>query len=47
MSRAPQTAEKTNGLWERDVCEIFIAPDADFNTLRPTFEQMLRTLRMK
>ncbi len=26
---------------------VFIAPDADFNTLRPTFEQMLRTLRVK
>ena len=26
---------------------VFIAPDADFNTLRPTFEQMLRTLRLK
>ena len=25
---APQTAEKTIGLWERDVCEIFIAPNA-------------------
>ena len=29
VSSAPQTSEKTNGLWERDVCEIFIAPDAD------------------
>jgi alpha-galactosidase len=26
---APQTKEKTIGLWERDVCEIFIAPNAD------------------
>jgi alpha-galactosidase len=26
-SDAPQTAEKTMGLWERDVCEIFIAPE--------------------
>jgi alpha-galactosidase len=25
---APQREEKTLGLWERDVCEIFIAPDA-------------------
>jgi alpha-galactosidase len=25
----PKTAEKTIGLWDRDVCEIFIAPDAD------------------
>jgi hypothetical protein len=24
---SPQTATKTLGLWERDVCEIFIAPD--------------------
>jgi hypothetical protein len=23
----PQTAKKTMGLWDRDVCEIFIAPD--------------------
>jgi alpha-galactosidase len=28
VSRAPQREEKTIGLWERDVCEIFIAPDA-------------------
>ncbi len=28
ISAAPQTAEKTVGLWERDVCEIFVAPDA-------------------
>ena len=26
-SDAPQTLEKTLGLWERDVCEIFIAPE--------------------
>jgi hypothetical protein len=26
-SHAPQTEEKTIGLWERDVCEIFIAPN--------------------
>ena len=25
----PQTREKTIGLWDRDVCEIFIAPDPD------------------
>ena len=25
---APQVERKTIGLWERDVCEIFIAPDA-------------------
>lgn len=29
VSRAPQTAEKTMQLWERDVCEIFIAPNAE------------------
>src|SRR5256714_9309421 len=23
----PQTEKKTMGLWDRDVCEIFIAPD--------------------
>ncbi|MDT4897496.1 MAG: hypothetical protein QOH25_2573 [Acidobacteriota bacterium] len=28
VSRHPQTARKTIGLWERDVCEFFIAPDA-------------------
>jgi alpha-galactosidase len=27
VSKAPQVAEKTVGLWERDVCEIFVAPD--------------------
>lgn len=26
---APQTSEKTRGLWERDVCEIFIAPESN------------------
>jgi len=25
----PQTGEKTLGLWNRDVCEIFLAPDAN------------------
>jgi len=28
VSPAPNLAEKTTGLWERDVCEIFVAPDA-------------------
>lgn len=28
VSSVPQREEKTLGLWERDVCEIFIAPDA-------------------
>ena len=27
VSRNPQTQTKTMGLWDRDVCEIFIAPD--------------------
>jgi hypothetical protein len=27
VSDAPQTAKKTLGLWDRDVCEIFLAPD--------------------
>ena len=27
VSAQPQTATKTLGLWDRDVCEIFIAPD--------------------
>jgi alpha-galactosidase len=29
VSSAPQSAKKTIGLWDRDVCEIFIAPDPD------------------
>jgi Carbohydrate family 9 binding domain-like len=28
VSRHPQTKRKTMGLWDRDVCELFIAPDA-------------------
>ena len=28
VSPTPQTDTKTIGLWDRDVCEIFIAPDA-------------------
>jgi hypothetical protein len=27
ISATPQAAKKTMGLWDRDVCEIFIAPD--------------------
>src|SRR5215213_2099433 len=27
VNATPQTKAKTIGLWERDVCEIFIAPD--------------------
>lgn len=29
ISRNPQTDRKTIGLWDRDVCEIFIAPNPD------------------
>jgi alpha-galactosidase len=29
VNSKPQTAEKSIGLWERDACEIFIAPNAD------------------
>ena len=29
VSDRPRTERKTIGLWERDVCEIFIAPDSD------------------
>jgi cellulose/xylan binding protein with CBM9 domain len=29
VSATPQTATKTMGLWDRDVCEIFIAPDSN------------------
>ena len=29
VSRAPRVDRKTIGLWERDVCEIFVAPGAD------------------
>jgi hypothetical protein len=28
INAAPELKHKTKGLWERDVCEIFIAPDA-------------------
>ena len=28
VSSTPQLTQKTIGLWDRDVCEIFIAPDA-------------------
>ena len=28
VSDTPQTTVKTIGLWDRDVCEIFVAPDA-------------------
>ena len=27
VNTRPQTSQKTMGLWDRDVCEIFIAPD--------------------
>ena len=29
INPAPQVNEKTIGLWDRDVCEIFVAPNAD------------------
>lgn len=29
INAAPQTNEKTIGLWDRDVCEIFVAPYTD------------------
>lgn len=29
VSEKPNLQTKTSGLWERDVCEIFIAPDAE------------------
>lgn len=29
ISAHPQTKTKTTGLWDRDVCEIFIAPDPE------------------
>jgi hypothetical protein len=29
INAAPETQHKTSGLWERDVCEVFIAPNAD------------------
>jgi hypothetical protein len=28
VADSPRTDEKTLGLWDRDVCEIFVAPDA-------------------
>src|SRR5262249_44805388 len=30
LNEKPQTLTKTMGLWDRDVCEIFIAPDSNF-----------------
>jgi hypothetical protein len=36
ISERPQTEKKTMGLWDRDVCEIFIAPDP--NTVERYFE---------
>lgn len=29
VSAEPKTDQKTLGLWDRDVCEIFVAPEAD------------------
>ena len=36
VSAVPQTGKKTMGLWDRDVCEIFLAPDP--NALDRYFE---------
>ncbi|MGZ8842186.1 MAG: carbohydrate-binding family 9-like protein [Pyrinomonadaceae bacterium] len=36
VSDKPQTEKKTMGLWDRDVCEIFIAPDE--NVIERYFE---------
>jgi Carbohydrate family 9 binding domain-like len=36
VSKDPQLAQKTKGLWDRDVCEIFIAPDP--NVIEHYFE---------
>jgi len=36
ISEKPNLASKTRGLWDRDVCEIFIAPDK--NDFRKYFE---------
>lgn len=36
ISEKPQTEKKTMGLWDRDVCEIFIAPDE--NVIERYFE---------
>lgn len=38
VSASPQTDKKTLGLWDRDVCEIFIAPDASSATHYYEFE---------
>ncbi len=38
ISANPQTETKTMGLWDRDVCEIFIAPDPDAPTHYYEFE---------
>jgi hypothetical protein len=35
-NKRPQVRQKTKGLWDRDVCEIFIAPDP--NTVERYFE---------
>lgn len=38
VNDAPHVDRKTIGLWERDVCEIFIAPDASLRTRYYEFE---------
>lgn len=38
ISDKPQLQKKTIGLWDRDVCEIFVAPDVDDPTRYGEFE---------
>jgi hypothetical protein len=38
VSAEPVTDKKTLGLWDRDVCEVFLAPDADRPHLYYEFE---------
>jgi Carbohydrate family 9 binding domain-like len=38
ISSAPNTTKKTLGLWDRDVCEIFVAPDPDNVSIYYEFE---------
>jgi hypothetical protein len=48
--RAVQERDWLVTLKRRDgslVCMVFIAPDRDFGSLRPNFEQMLRSLRLR
>ncbi|HMT07343.1 MAG TPA: carbohydrate-binding family 9-like protein [Pyrinomonadaceae bacterium] len=38
VNETPNLAEKTIGLWDRDVCEVFIAPNAQFTNKYFEFE---------